>query len=118
MDDRRQSQRQNTTIVVELESPDGKRGTRVGITRDASSGGLLVGCSSRYDVGQELVLVFQRSPGSPQLRARCEVVRVERNPSPSSAFWLYLMGVRFLEQVPNLDQMIEDAIVTHRAVSN
>ncbi len=115
MEDRRQATRQNTTLVVQVESPDGTRGPRVGITRDASPGGLLLGCSTAYEVGQQIVLVLQREESAPPTRVRCEVVRVQPNPSPSSAFWLYLVGLRFLEPTPQLDAMIEEAMQAQKA---
>lgn len=115
MEDRRQAARQHTTLVVQVESPDGTRGPRVGITRDASPGGLLLGCSTAYEVGQEIVLVLQRDEAEPPVRVRCSVVRVQPNPNPSSAFWLYLVALRFLEPTPQLDAMIEEALQVQRA---
>ena len=115
MEDRRQATRQTTTLVVQVESPDGTRGPRVGITRDASPGGVLLGSSTPYEVGHELVLVLQRDESEPPTRVRCEVVRAKLNPNPSSAFWLYLVGLRFLEPTPQLDAMIEDAVQAQKA---
>lgn len=118
MEDRRKEARQHTTLVVQVESPDGTRGPRVGITRDASPGGLLLGCSTAYQVGQEIVLVLQREEHEAPTRVRCAVVRVQPNPNPSSAFWLYLVALRFLEPTPQLDAMIEEALHAQRAQSS
>jgi Tfp pilus assembly protein PilZ len=115
VEDRRKEARQHTTLVVQVESPDGTRGPRVGITRDASPGGLLLGCSTAYQVGQEIVLVLQREENEAPTRVRCSVVRVQPNPNPSSAFWLYLVALRFLEPTPQLDTMIEEALHAQRA---
>lgn len=110
MEERRHAPRTPTTLVMQLEAADGTRGERVGITRDASADGFLLGSAISFEKGQRLVLVLQRSESDPPKRVSCEVVRSVPNPSPSSAFWLYLVAVHLLEHVPEVDEMIRAAV--------
>lgn len=110
VEERRHAPRTTTTLVMQVETADGGPRERVGITRDASSEGFLIGSATSYEKGQQLTLTLQRHESDPPKRVRCEVVRAVANPSPASAFWLYLVAVRFLEHVPEIDELIAEAV--------
>jgi hypothetical protein len=110
VDERRHAPRTTTTLVMQVETGDGGKVERVGITRDASKEGFLIGSASCFEKGQKLTLVLQRHESDPPKRVRCEVVRSVPNPSPASAFWLYLVAVHFLEEVPGIDELIAEAV--------
>jgi hypothetical protein len=112
VDDRRHHRRLPAHIVVELERADGSKEPRIGVTRDGSTGGFLLGCGGSFEVGETIVLSFQGEEGEPDaaapLRRRCEIVRCEKHPDPPSALWRYVIAVRFLDDAPELEAMLEE----------
>jgi len=80
---------------VALESP-AKRG-RVGVVRDVSAGGVLLGTPSRFSAGQRVRLRFRSRVDGPETEVVGTVVRSEPNPDGD---WLTrLIAIRFDREV-------------------
>jgi hypothetical protein len=91
---RRVEERFETYVAVEIEG-QGKT-ARFGVTRDASSGGMLVATPSRFDVGTELTLRLHDTNGpQPDAAVKAIVVRVDETDLNSDEPWRYRLAVRF-----------------------
>ena len=90
---RRVEERFATYVAVEIEG-EGKR-ARFGVTRDASSGGMLVATPSRFEVGTELTLRLHDTDGPHVVSVKGTVVRVDVSIATSDEPWRYRLAVRF-----------------------
>lgn len=88
-DDARKQPRLPVVLAVEMSS-SAKKG-RCGVTRNASSKGLLIVTPSRFSVGDELEVAVHASGRAKRVNAR--VVRVEENSRDSREVWRYRLAV-------------------------
>lgn len=91
--DRRGDERFLTYVAVEIEGQGKKQ--RFGVTRDASTGGLLLSTPSRFEVGTELTLRPQDASGNPGTEVVATVIRVDEATPGSDEPWRYQLAVRF-----------------------
>lgn len=97
VEERRQSQRVEAIVVVELD----KEG-RHGVTRDVSERGLLIATRFRFAVGDRLELTVHAAEAS--FKTNASVVRVDENPPNEE--WRYRIGVHLEDALPT--EVIED----------
>lgn len=74
MPERRRHQREEIYFPVQIDSAE--KADRVGIARNSSVSGLLIGTPSHFSVGDELDLTFSLKYGEPQQRVHGRVVRI------------------------------------------
>ncbi len=74
MPERRRHQREEIYFPVQIDSAE--KSDRIGIARNCSASGLLIGTPSHFSVGEELELRFALKYGGPQQRVHGRVVRV------------------------------------------
>ncbi len=94
--ERRVEERFATYVAVELEG-QGKK-DRFGVSRDASTGGMMIATPSQFDVGAELILRLH-APGAPDATIRATVLRVEVAAPGSAEPWRYRLAVGFADPV-------------------
>ena len=105
MEYRRRHARRTIRFPLALETP-AKRG-RVGVARDVSVSGMLLGTPSRYQLGQRIRVRFRPRADGPTFEIPGTVVRSEKNPDGD---WLSrLVAIAFdrdvaEERVAELDQ--------------
>jgi len=97
MEERRQSQRVEAIVVVELD----KEG-RHGVTRDVSEHGLLIATRFRFAPKDRLELTVHSADAS--FKTTATVVRVDENPPNEE--WRYRIGVHLDDALPA--DVIED----------
>ena len=75
MSDRRRHSRTDVFFPVRIDSP--QKSDRIGVARNSSASGLLIGTPSHFAVGDPLVLTFGTTYGEPERRMKGRVVRVD-----------------------------------------
>jgi hypothetical protein len=93
-DNRRNAQRQDAIVLVEVTSEE--KAGRVGVTRNASDRGLLIATRTRFKVDDRLELTVHGKQGP--LRVNARVVRVSESPPKES--WRYAVAVHLDEPLP------------------
>lgn len=78
MPERRRESRREDFFPVRIDSA--RKPDRLGVVRNSSSSGLLIGTPSRFEVGDEVDLTFSPRLGDPPRRCRARVVRVALDP--------------------------------------
>jgi hypothetical protein len=74
MHERRRHTREEVYFPVQIDSKE--KSERVGVARNSSASGLLIGTPSRFSVGEELDLTFTVQYGGPYQKKHGRVVRV------------------------------------------
>ncbi len=74
MPERRRHKREEIYFPVQIDSAE--KTERVGIARNSSASGLLIGTPSHFSVGDELDLTFSLKYGEPYQTAHGRVVRI------------------------------------------
>ncbi len=95
--ERRNSDRKAIFAVVGIDTESRK--DRVGVTRNLSAGGLLFHSASQFEIGEELDLVFRKSPKHKDHHVTARVVRALHEPDGEGPF-RFLTAVQFDELIP------------------
>jgi hypothetical protein len=105
---KRQFDRQQAFIPLSVESDGGEGG--LGVTRDASSGGVLFHTRCQLKVGDTVALKFASLvDGEGERQVQGKVVRVEENTSEMGYMWPLLVAVKFDEKTSELQETIDKA---------
>jgi hypothetical protein len=89
--ERRARPRHALNVPLEIDCSD--RGTRIGVSQDASLDGMLFNTRSHFVPGEEVLLTL-RLPGAQRARVKARVVRVSRVDTESTLPWRYLVQRR------------------------
>ncbi len=91
-DNRRETKRHNVCFPIEINTGSQPR---VGLSRNASVTGLLLGSDKSFEPGQALSLKFRVGTGEEHLTVGAKVVRTEVNNEAHIILWRHLAAVRF-----------------------
>lgn len=104
MSNRREHERHSVWFPVAIEAGD-ERG--IAVSYDVSSGGLLVACPGRVEIGAEVSVTFRIARDGESRTVKGRVVRVEKNPPEVDARWKYRLAVEFLEPQPEVEALLD-----------
>jgi hypothetical protein len=102
-EERRVEARRPRSFGVEFHVGRDKK--RLGISRDASSHGILVNTLSRFSLGDEVTVTIYSSEQT-STRAKARIVRVEPLGPDARYPWRYLTAARFDEPIWELERVV------------
>lgn len=105
-DNRRRFRRHRVVFPVEVSSP--KKPGRLGMCRNGSACGMLVGTPSRFEMGDELVLSFQVRSGAPENVVKGKIVRVAEELENRDHWCHRLVAVELDEPQPRLARLFAE----------
>jgi hypothetical protein len=92
-------------VVFPIKVSSMKKQGRIGMCRNGSASGMLLGTPSRFDLGDELILRFRVKSGEPENLVRGRIVRLDRE-SPTRDHWCHrLVAVEFNAPQPTLERV-------------
>lgn len=104
MSERRRHQRHRAAFPVQIDGDEKK--DRIGVARNASISGVLVGTPSRFSAGERVTLSL-KFVGEPDLRVRGRIVRIDAD--KRSDWFNRILAVAFDEAVPELELLLDAA---------
>ena len=103
-EERRRAKRHELWIPVQVESgPDVQM---LAVSRNISWSGALVVVGATLEVGERVDLTLTL-PGEDPRKVQAEIVRVEVNEEDPDGVWRYRLGLRFDEDVEDLEPVFE-----------
>lgn len=105
--ERRRAPRFPVVLAVELSTAE--KPARCGVTRDASSCGMLIVTASRFAEGEQLDVAVHGHAGA-FARVRGRIVRIDENPFSSPEPWRYRLAVDL--DAPLAAELLEPSVWT------
>ncbi len=105
MMNRRRHDRHPLYYAVQIDTAEKRE--RVGVARNTSISGVLVGSPSRFQRGQEVELSFRVAPEEDHTRVSGTIVRCDRD--PSGGWFSHVYAVQFARELPWLDYALATA---------
>lgn len=103
---RRRHQRHRVVFPVKVSSTQ-KQG-RIGICRNGSASGMLLGTPSRFEIGDALELRFRVRTGEPENTVRARIVRLAEEARDRDHWCHRLVAVEFEDPQPTLERVFSD----------
>lgn len=101
-ENRRRNDRHRVAFPVEVSSPH-KR-DRIGMCRNGSATGMLLGTPSRFEVGDSLTLSFSVHKGAPANLVTAKIVRLDEEAANRDHWCHRLVAVEFDSPQPSLER--------------
>lgn len=100
-DERRRCERLPVAIPTRIDTPSFQG--RIGVTRNVSRTGMLIGTPSRFRIGERATLELRVGEGDSarSIEQSGRIVRLEMNGRDETGIWSYLMAVRFSDPLPD-----------------
>ena len=109
MEDRRGGTRHEVWFPVRLQSSELK--DRIAVSRDVSSGGLLLSAKTNLEPGAVVSVSFRVLPEDAEERTVSgRIVRVETNTDDPDGLWPLRIAIAFDEPVPALEEQLAAAV--------
>jgi hypothetical protein len=105
MDERRRARRYEILFPMRLEAQQG--GPGFAVSRNLSIGGTLMATATDLQLGAPVTVFFRVGGETEERRAEGNIVRVGTNEDDPYGMWPYIVGVRFLAAMPDLDPLLE-----------
>ena len=113
MDERRERARHEVWFPVRVDSE--KIGEHVAVTRDVSSGGVLLSTRSAPEEGARVIVSFKVLPEDEvEHQVVAHIVRVEPNPEDPDGLWPLRIALAFETPVPELESQLSAAEAKRR----
>lgn len=105
-DNRRRFRRHRVVFPVKVSSQ--QKPGRLGMCRNGSACGMLMGTPSRFEIGDQLVLSFQVRTDAPENIVTGKIVRVAEE-APNRDHWCHrLVAIEFDQPRPNLARVFAE----------
>jgi hypothetical protein len=105
-ENRRRHDRHRVVFPIKVSSTP-KEG-RIGMCRNGSASGMLLGTPSRFDIGDELTLRFSVRAGSPENLVTAKIVRIGKEAANRDHWCHRLVAVEFASPQPTLERVFAD----------
>ncbi len=103
-DERRRAKRHTLWVPIHVQA--GEDVQMLAVSRNISWNGVLVIVGASLDVGEHVQLTLQ-VPGTEDRQVGGEIVRSEVNEEDPEGLWRHRLAIRFDEDVPDLEPILE-----------
>jgi Tfp pilus assembly protein PilZ len=103
MPERRRHPRHRATFPIQIDTAQKKQ--RLGVARNASVNGVLIGTGSRFDAGERVSLALQFHGEAQQWRVSGRIVRVASD--RTSDWFSRILAVEFDQALPEIEALLD-----------